>query len=124
MLFSEALNHVIIIIIMNDITLVYVYTVPFISVYAVFSPDDSAPHHHACFVSQFQEQLRGYSQLYDLSRSERSKVQELAVTMATDGHALESIGQLLSVAVNPLDLSVKTVLHDAVVRVVAALRYE
>lgn len=68
-----------------------------------------------------QEQLRGYSQLYDLSRSERSKVQELAVTMATDGHPLESIGKLLSVAVEPLDLSVKTVLHDAVVRVVAAL---
>ncbi|KAF3702766.1 Neuroblastoma-amplified sequence Neuroblastoma-amplified gene protein -like protein [Channa argus] len=68
-----------------------------------------------------QEQLQGYSQLYDLSRSERSKVHELAVTMATDGQPLERIGELLRVAVRPLDLSVKTVLRDAVERVVAAL---
>ncbi|XP_047429612.1 NBAS subunit of NRZ tethering complex [Mugil cephalus] len=68
-----------------------------------------------------QEQLQGYSQLYDLSRSERSKICELAITMATDGQPLELIGELLRVAVGPLDLSVKTVLHDAVGRVVAAL---
>nr|XP_019947114.1 PREDICTED: neuroblastoma-amplified sequence [Paralichthys olivaceus] len=68
-----------------------------------------------------QEQLQSYSQLYDLSRSERSKVHELAVTMATDGQPLECIGKLLCVAVGPLDLSVKTVLHDGVARVVAAL---
>ncbi|KAG7508827.1 neuroblastoma-amplified sequence [Solea senegalensis] len=68
-----------------------------------------------------QERLQGYSQLYDLSRSERSKVRELAVTMATDGQPLDSIGKLLHVAVGPLDLSVKTVLHDAVARTVAAL---
>lgn len=80
-------------------------------------------HHHSCFVPLFQEQLQGYSQLYDLSRSERSKVHELAVTMATDGQPLERVGELLRVAVGPLDLSVKTVLHDAVERVVAALRY-
>ncbi|XP_035473223.2 NBAS subunit of NRZ tethering complex [Scophthalmus maximus] len=71
-----------------------------------------------------QEQLRGYSQLYDLSRSERSKVHELAVTMATDGQPLERIRKLLCVAVRPLDLSVKKVLHDAVARVVAALSGE
>ncbi|XP_040920272.1 neuroblastoma-amplified sequence isoform X2 [Toxotes jaculatrix] len=68
-----------------------------------------------------QEQLQGYSQLYDLSRSEWSKVHDLAVTMATDGQPLECIGELLHVAVGPLDLSVKTVLRDAVARVVAAL---
>ncbi|XP_028997310.1 NBAS subunit of NRZ tethering complex isoform X2 [Betta splendens] len=68
-----------------------------------------------------QEQLQGYSQLYDLSRSERSKVHDLAVTMATDGQPLERIVELLRVAVGPLDLSVKTVLHDAVNRIVAAL---
>lgn len=68
-----------------------------------------------------QEELRGYSRLYDLSRSERAKVQELAVTMATDGHPLEQIGEVLGAAVGPLDLSVKTVLRDAVERVVAAL---
>uniref|UniRef100_A0A3P8UP13 NBAS subunit of NRZ tethering complex n=1 Tax=Cynoglossus semilaevis TaxID=244447 RepID=A0A3P8UP13_CYNSE len=68
-----------------------------------------------------EEQLQGYCHLYDLSRSERSKVHELAVTMATDGQPLESIGKLLHVAVGPLDLSVKTVLHAAVERVVTAL---
>ncbi|XP_033846650.1 NBAS subunit of NRZ tethering complex [Periophthalmus magnuspinnatus] len=68
-----------------------------------------------------QEQLQGYSRLYDLSRSERPKVHELAVTMATDGHPLEQIGEVLRVAVGPLDLPVKTVLYDAVGRVVAAL---
>lgn len=74
---------------------------------------------HSCFVSVSQD----YSQLYDLSRSERSKVHELAVTMATDGQPLERIGELLRVAVGPLDLSIKSVLRDAVERVVAALRY-
>nr|XP_024660884.1 neuroblastoma-amplified sequence isoform X2 [Maylandia zebra] len=68
-----------------------------------------------------EEQLRAYSQLYDLSRSERSKVCELAVTMATDGQPLEQIGELLHVTVGSLDLSLKSVLHDAVERVVAAL---
>uniref|UniRef100_A0A667Y811 NBAS subunit of NRZ tethering complex n=1 Tax=Myripristis murdjan TaxID=586833 RepID=A0A667Y811_9TELE len=68
-----------------------------------------------------QEQLQGYSKAYDLSRSERSKVHKLAITMATDGQPLERIGELLRVAVGPLDLSVKTVLHDAVDRVVSAL---
>ncbi|KAM7368017.1 hypothetical protein PAMP_014272 [Pampus punctatissimus] len=68
-----------------------------------------------------QEQLQSYSQLYDLSRSERSKVHKLAVTMATDGQPLERIGELLHVAVGSLDLSVKSVFHDAVEKVVAAL---
>lgn len=71
----------------------------------------------------FQEQLQHYSQLYNLSRSERSKVCELAVTMATDGQPLGLIGELLHVAVGPLDLSVKSVVRDAVEKVVVALRY-
>lgn len=49
---------------------------------------------------------------------------ELAVAMATDGQPLGRIGQLLGVAVGPLDLSVKTVFGDAVEKVVAALRYQ
>ncbi|KAG7255754.1 hypothetical protein CRUP_014333, partial [Coryphaenoides rupestris] len=52
-----------------------------------------------------QEQLRGYSRAYDLSRSERSKVHRLAVAMATDGQPLRRIAELLAVAVGPLDLS-------------------
>ncbi|KAM6915430.1 NBAS subunit of NRZ tethering complex [Xenentodon cancila] len=68
-----------------------------------------------------QKNLQHYSQLYDLSRSERSKICELAVTMATDGQPLLQIRELLRVAVGPLDLSVKTVLEEAVKGVVAAL---
>lgn len=71
---------------------------------------------HPLFFSQ------RYGQLYDLSRSESSKVRELAVTMATEGQPLDRIGELLRVAVGPLDLSVKAVLQDAVEKVVAALR--
>lgn len=44
--------------------------------------------------------------------------------MATDGQPLGRIRELLGVAVGPLDLSVKTVLGDAVEKVVAALRYQ
>ena len=66
--------------------------------------------------------MQSYSRVYDLSRSERSKVCELAVTMATDGQPLEQIKELLRVAVGPLDLSVKTVLQEAVKRVVTTLR--
>lgn len=69
-----------------------------------------------------QEQLRCYSELYDLSRSDRSKVCELAVTMVTDGQPLGRIRDLLNVAVGRHDLSVKSVLQEAVRRVVAALR--
>lgn len=47
---------------------------------------------------------------------------ELAVAMATDGQPLERIGELLGVAVGPLDLCVKAVFGDAVEEVVAALR--
>lgn len=43
--------------------------------------------------------------------------------MATDGQPLEHIKELLRVAVGPLNLSVKTVLEEAVNRVVADLRY-
>lgn len=75
--------------------------------------------HCITLVSVFQH----YSELYDLSRSERAKVHELAVIMATDGQPLEHIGELLHVAVGPLDLSVKMVLRDAVEKAVTALRY-
>ncbi|KAM9703151.1 NBAS subunit of NRZ tethering complex [Menidia menidia] len=68
-----------------------------------------------------QGRLQSYSQIYDLSRSERSKICELAVTMATDGQPLEQVKELLRVAVGPLDLSIKTVLQEAVKGVVAAL---
>uniref|UniRef100_A0A671WBV7 NBAS subunit of NRZ tethering complex n=1 Tax=Sparus aurata TaxID=8175 RepID=A0A671WBV7_SPAAU len=67
------------------------------------------------FILSLKDSQQDYSQLYDLSRSERSKVHELAVTMATDGQPLERIGELLRVAVGPLDLSVKSVVIVAIV---------
>uniref|UniRef100_A0A8C6ML87 NBAS subunit of NRZ tethering complex n=1 Tax=Nothobranchius furzeri TaxID=105023 RepID=A0A8C6ML87_NOTFU len=87
----------------------------------------SAPHlqpsfkRHHFYSTVSQEQQQRYSQLYDLSRSERSKVCEIAVTMATDGQPLSQIKELLHVAVGLVDLSVKSVLQEAVKRVVAAL---
>lgn len=68
-----------------------------------------------------EELLQKYSRIYDLSRSEQSKVHHLAVTMATDGQPLERIEQLLSVAVGTSDLSPKSVVQDAVERIISAL---
>ncbi|KAJ8008712.1 hypothetical protein DPEC_G00081260 [Dallia pectoralis] len=71
--------------------------------------------------SSNQGHLQAYGRLYDLSRSERPKVQTLAVTMATDGEPLDHIGALLGVAVGNLDLSVKSILQVAVEKLVSAL---
>lgn len=80
------------------------------------------PSLRSTYLNPFYFLSQRYGQLYDLSRSERSKVRELAVTMAMEGQPLERISELLHVAVGPLHLSVKTVLQDAVEKVVAALR--
>uniref|UniRef100_A0A8C5A8F3 NBAS subunit of NRZ tethering complex n=1 Tax=Gadus morhua TaxID=8049 RepID=A0A8C5A8F3_GADMO len=67
---------------------------------------------HAFILSLKESQeLRDYSHAYDLSRSERSKVHRLAVTMATDGQPLGRIGELLAVAGGSPELSVKSVYH-------------
>lgn len=79
---------------------------------------------HFSVVTRFVWSFQSYVQLYDLSRSERLKVHDLAVAMATDGQPLGRIRELVGVAVGPLDLSVKTVFGDAVEKVVAALRYQ
>uniref|UniRef100_A0A673GLC1 NBAS subunit of NRZ tethering complex n=1 Tax=Sinocyclocheilus rhinocerous TaxID=307959 RepID=A0A673GLC1_9TELE len=68
-----------------------------------------------------QELLQKYSRIYDLSRSEQSKVRHLAVTMAMDGQPLERIQQLLAVSVGTSDLSPKTIVQDAVERIITAL---
>uniref|UniRef100_A0AAY5EXF8 Sec39 domain-containing protein n=1 Tax=Electrophorus electricus TaxID=8005 RepID=A0AAY5EXF8_ELEEL len=61
-----------------------------------------------------QERLQGYGRAYDLSRSQKVKVRQLAVTMALDGQPLEQIEQLLAVAVGMSDLSPRSVVRDAV----------
>lgn len=68
--------------------------------------------------------MQKYSRIYDLSRSEQSKVRHLAVTMAMDGQPLERIEQLLAVSVGTSDLSPKSIVQDAVERIITALRYD
>ncbi|XP_072498758.1 NBAS subunit of NRZ tethering complex [Notamacropus eugenii] len=68
-----------------------------------------------------QDILRHYADVYDLSRSEKAKIQEQAITMCLDGQPLAMVQQLLEVAVGPLDLSTKTIVHGAVMRVLSLL---
>ncbi|KAK6490067.1 neuroblastoma-amplified sequence [Huso huso] len=68
-----------------------------------------------------QELLQKYSNLYDLSRSEEKSVRELAVTMSIDGQPLDHIQQLLEVSSGPLHISPKSVVQDAVNRIVSTL---
>ncbi|XP_054425468.1 NBAS subunit of NRZ tethering complex [Pteronotus mesoamericanus] len=68
-----------------------------------------------------QEILKKYSDLYDLSRSEKGKLHDQAVAMCLDGQPLEMIRQLLEVAVGPLDLSPKDIVQSAVTKIVSAL---
>ncbi|XP_022409869.2 neuroblastoma-amplified sequence isoform X1 [Delphinapterus leucas] len=68
-----------------------------------------------------QETLQKYSYLYDLSRSEKGKVQDQAVAMCLDGQPLRMIQQLLEVAVGPLDIPPKDIVHGAITKIISAL---
>ncbi|XP_037384398.1 NBAS subunit of NRZ tethering complex [Talpa occidentalis] len=68
-----------------------------------------------------QEMLQKYSNLYDLSRSEKGKVHEQAVAMCLDGQPLRMIQQLLEVAVGSLDISPKDIVQSAVMKIISAL---
>uniref|UniRef100_A0A8C2S3K0 NBAS subunit of NRZ tethering complex n=1 Tax=Capra hircus TaxID=9925 RepID=A0A8C2S3K0_CAPHI len=74
-----------------------------------------------CSIPCFQETLQKYGYLYDLSRSEKEKVYNQAVTMCLDGQPLRMIQQLLEVAVGPLDISPKEIVQSAVTKIVSAL---
>ncbi|XP_014445107.1 neuroblastoma-amplified sequence isoform X2 [Tupaia chinensis] len=69
-----------------------------------------------------QETLQKYSNLYDLSRSDKGKLHDQAVAMCLDGQPLRMIQQLLEVAVGPLDLSPKDIVQNAVMKIISALR--
>ncbi|XP_048209358.1 NBAS subunit of NRZ tethering complex [Perognathus longimembris pacificus] len=71
--------------------------------------------------SSEQEALQKYSHLYDLSRSDKGKLHHHAVAMCLDGHPLRMIQQLLEVAVGPLDISPKDIVHSAVEKIISAL---
>ncbi|XP_066532404.1 NBAS subunit of NRZ tethering complex [Hoplias malabaricus] len=68
-----------------------------------------------------EERLQEYSRVYDLSRSEQGKVQQLAVTMVLDGQPLERMEQLLTTAVGLSDLQPCSIVHEAVQRIISAL---
>ncbi|XP_036438220.1 neuroblastoma-amplified sequence isoform X2 [Colossoma macropomum] len=68
-----------------------------------------------------EKRLQGYSRVYDLSRSERVKVRQLAITMALDGQPLERIEQLLTTAVDLSDLQPRSIVQEAVERIISAL---
>ncbi|XP_062857972.1 NBAS subunit of NRZ tethering complex [Trichomycterus rosablanca] len=68
-----------------------------------------------------EERLRRYSRAYDLSRSKKSGIHQLAVTMALDGQPLERIEKLLGVSVGSSDLSLRGVVQDAVERIISVL---
>ncbi|RXM37008.1 Neuroblastoma-amplified sequence [Acipenser ruthenus] len=68
-----------------------------------------------------QELLQKYCNLYDLSRSEKKNVRELAVTLSIDGQALDHIKQLLELSSVPLHISPLSVVQDAVHRIVSKL---
>ncbi|XP_068136383.1 NBAS subunit of NRZ tethering complex isoform X2 [Hyperolius riggenbachi] len=69
-----------------------------------------------------QDGVHQYSYLYDMSRSEKNKLRDLAVTMCVDGQPLSSIKKLLEVAVGDLDISPKDIVHSSVEKVIAVLR--
>ncbi|XP_007471273.1 PREDICTED: neuroblastoma-amplified sequence [Lipotes vexillifer] len=68
-----------------------------------------------------QETLQKYSYLYDLSRSVKGEVQNQALAMCLDGQPLRMIQQLLEVAVGPLDISPKDIVHSAITKIISAL---
>ncbi|XP_055491305.1 NBAS subunit of NRZ tethering complex [Leucoraja erinacea] len=68
-----------------------------------------------------QSILQKYHHLYDLSRSESTKLHDLAVTMVLDGQSLDMMQQLLLVAVESQEISPKAVVQDAVLRVINQL---
>ncbi|XP_063771451.1 NBAS subunit of NRZ tethering complex isoform X2 [Pseudophryne corroboree] len=68
-----------------------------------------------------QERAQKYSYLYDLSRSEKEKLQNLAVTMCLDGQSLSTIQTLLEVAVGDLGILPKDIVQRATEMIIASL---
>ncbi|KAM3855647.1 NBAS subunit of NRZ tethering complex isoform 2-T2 [Vipera latastei] len=68
-----------------------------------------------------QKILQEYGYQYDISRSEKKRIHEQAVTMCLDGQPLSMIKTLLDVAVGDLGLSPRDIVETALIRVIAAL---
>lgn len=69
-----------------------------------------------------QNILQEYGHQYDLSRSEKEKINKQAVTMCIDGQPLAMIQNLLDVAVGDLRLTPRDIVHTAVNKIVRNLR--
>nr|XP_033793445.1 neuroblastoma-amplified sequence [Geotrypetes seraphini] len=68
-----------------------------------------------------QDRLQKYGYLYDLSRSEKKKISDLAVTICMDGQPLDMIQKLLEVAVGPLGTAPRDVIYSAVQNIIASM---
>uniref|UniRef100_A0A8C0UQH5 NBAS subunit of NRZ tethering complex n=1 Tax=Cyanistes caeruleus TaxID=156563 RepID=A0A8C0UQH5_CYACU len=71
--------------------------------------------------SSEQDTLQKYGYFYDLSRSEKEKIHEQAVTMCIDGQPLDMVQQLLQVAVGDLGLSPQDIVQCAIKKIVGIL---
>ncbi|KAG8445663.1 hypothetical protein GDO86_010442 [Hymenochirus boettgeri] len=69
-----------------------------------------------------KDSLHKYSYLYDVSRSEKEKIKELAITMCVQGESLSTIKKLLDVAVGPLGIGARDVVQYSVEKLIVSLR--
>ncbi|XP_041419496.1 neuroblastoma-amplified sequence isoform X4 [Xenopus laevis] len=69
-----------------------------------------------------QDRLQKYSYLYDVSRSDEEKIKELAITMCINGESLVTIQKLLEVAVGPLGISARDIVHYSTEKIILSLR--
>lgn len=69
-----------------------------------------------------QNILQEYGHQYDLSRSEKEKINEQAVTMCIDGQPLDMIQNLLDIAVGDLGFSPRDIVQTAVNKIIRYLR--
>ncbi|XP_044147062.1 LOW QUALITY PROTEIN: neuroblastoma-amplified sequence [Bufo gargarizans] len=68
-----------------------------------------------------QDRVQKYSHMYDLSRSEKEKLRNLALTMCLNGQSLNTIQKLLEVAVGDIDISPKDIVRSSTERIIAKL---
>ncbi|XP_071999707.1 NBAS subunit of NRZ tethering complex isoform X2 [Engystomops pustulosus] len=68
-----------------------------------------------------KDHVQKYSHLYDLSRSEKEKIKNLAVTLCLDGQSLNTVHKLLEVVVGDVDISPKDVVRSSTETIISNL---
>ncbi|XP_053565639.1 NBAS subunit of NRZ tethering complex isoform X2 [Bombina bombina] len=71
--------------------------------------------------STAQDRLQKYSYLYDLSRSEKDKIKDLAVTMCLEGESLDTIQKLLEAAVGFLGINPRDIVKYSTEKIIESL---